>query len=161
MFCTQCGNKVADNARFCTKCGKALAQSVAQPTPQPAVQPAYQPALQYAPQPVMEPKKVNATVTYPGGKSDVGYVLISPAEIVVIKKSMLMQGVFGYLGWLLDSGKVSLRLPVSQIAFAEREQAGLNKNAFRITMDNGESFLFFLQNPKKNLPYLEEILKDK
>ena len=153
MFCTECGNKVADNARFCTKCGKALARA----TPQYAAQP----APQYAPQPVMEPRKVNATVTYPGGKSDIGYVLIYPTEIVVIKKSVIMQGMFGYMGSLLDKGRESLRLPVSQIAFAEREQAGLNKNVFRITMNNGESFQFFLQNPKKNLPYLEEILKDK
>ena len=154
MFCTECGNKLPDNARFCTKCGKALAQAA----PQPAAQPMYQPAPQYAAQPVIEPRKFDMTVTYPDGKADIGYILVSPTEIVVIKKSIFMRGMFGYLGHLLDKGKESLRLPVSQIAFAEREQSGLNKNAFRITMNNGESFLFFLQNPKKNLPYLEAII---
>lgn len=162
MFCTECGNKLPDNARFCTKCGKALAQAAPQPAAQPMYQPApqyaAQPVPQYAPQPVMEPRKINMTVNYPNGKSEIGYILVSPTEIVVVKKSVATQAMFGYLGYMLDRGKETLRFPISQIAFAEREQSGLNKNAFRITMNNGESFLFFLQNPKKNLPYLEAII---
>lgn len=162
MFCTECGNQVPENARFCTKCGKALAQTAPQPAAQPMYQPApqyaAQPAPQYTPQPAVEPKKVDVTVIYPDGKSDVGTLLIYPTEIVVIRKSRFMLYAFGFLGYLLDKGKETLRLPVSQVAFAKREQAGLNKNAFRITMNNGESFQFFLNNPKKNLPYLEAVI---
>ncbi len=39
MFCTQCGNSLNENMRFCTKCGKPVAEVPAQPVAEVPVQP--------------------------------------------------------------------------------------------------------------------------
>ena len=49
MFCSECGFKCTENARFCGRCGASLAsadQPEAQTAYQPVVQPAYQPVVQ-------------------------------------------------------------------------------------------------------------------
>lgn len=60
MFCTNCGAKCADDARFCTKCGKPLnpstpvSKSVSQPVSQPVSRPISQPGAQPVSKPVSQ-----------------------------------------------------------------------------------------------------------
>jgi len=55
MFCTNCGNKISDEAKFCPSCGARTDEPdtpATQPVMQPVTQPAQQPVTQPAQQPV-------------------------------------------------------------------------------------------------------------
>ena len=49
MFCTQCGTKLPDDARFCTNCGASVAPKTATQAPASAETPAAEPAPAEAP----------------------------------------------------------------------------------------------------------------
>ncbi len=49
MFCSNCGNKLPDNAKFCTECGAKIASAESQPTQQPASAPAFEPVAEKTP----------------------------------------------------------------------------------------------------------------
>lgn len=80
MFCTQCGTKLPDDARFCTNCGASVAPKTATPAPVPAETQAAEPAPAEAPavdpgetvvtldavEPTSEPAPAPETVTDPG-----------------------------------------------------------------------------------------------
>ena len=59
MFCPKCGNRVNEDAKFCSKCGfniAAVSGAVPASVPQPVQQPAPQPVQQSAPQPTSVPQ---------------------------------------------------------------------------------------------------------
>lgn len=58
MFCSKCGNQIAEGAAFCSVCGAAVGQETA--PAQPGVQPVAQPGVQ--PQAVQQPAKPNVCV---------------------------------------------------------------------------------------------------
>lgn len=80
MFCTQCGTKLPDDARFCTNCGASVAPKAATQAPAPAETQAAEPAPAEAPavdpgetvvtldavEPTSEPAPEPETVTDPG-----------------------------------------------------------------------------------------------
>lgn len=80
MFCTQCGTKLPDDARFCTNCGASVAPKAATQAPAPAETQAAEPAPAEAPavdpgetvvtldavEPTSEPAPAPETVTDPG-----------------------------------------------------------------------------------------------
>lgn len=80
MFCTQCGTKLPDDARFCTNCGASVAPKAATQAPAPAETQAAEPAPGEAPavdpgetvvtldavEPTSEPAPAPETVTDPG-----------------------------------------------------------------------------------------------
>lgn len=80
MFCTQCGTKLPDDARFCTNCGASVAPKTATQAPAPAETQAAEPAPAEAPavdpgetvvtldavEPTSEPAPAPETVTDPG-----------------------------------------------------------------------------------------------
>lgn len=80
MFCTQCGTKLPDDARFCTNCGASVAPKAATQAPAPAEARAAEPAPAEAPavdpgetvvtldavEPTSEPAPAPETVTDPG-----------------------------------------------------------------------------------------------
>lgn len=80
MFCTQCGTKLPDDARFCTNCGASVAPKAATQAPAPAETQAAEPAPAEAPavdpgetvvtldtvEPTPEPAPAPETVTDPG-----------------------------------------------------------------------------------------------
>ena len=80
MFCTQCGTKLPDDARFCTNCGASVAPKAATQAPAPAETQAAEPAPTEAPavdpgetvvtldavEPTSEPAPAPETVTDPG-----------------------------------------------------------------------------------------------
>lgn len=80
MFCTQCGTKLPDDARFCTNCGASVAPKAATQAPAPAEAQAAEPAPAEAPaadpgetvvtldavEPTSEPAPAPETVTDPG-----------------------------------------------------------------------------------------------
>lgn len=80
MFCTQCGTKLPDDARFCTNCGASVAPKAATQAPTPAETQAAEPAPAEAPavdpgetvvtldavEPTSEPAPAPETVTDPG-----------------------------------------------------------------------------------------------
>lgn len=80
MFCTQCGTKLPDDARFCTNCGASVAPKAATQAPAPAETQASEPAPAEAPavdpgetvvtldavEPTSEPAPAPETVTDPG-----------------------------------------------------------------------------------------------
>lgn len=80
MFCTQCGTKLPDDARFCTNCGASVAPKTATQAPAPAEARAAEPAPAEAPavdpgetvvtldavEPTSEPAPAPETVTDPG-----------------------------------------------------------------------------------------------
>lgn len=80
MFCTQCGTKLPDDARFCTNCGASVAPKAATQAPAPAETQTVEPAPAEAPavdpgetvvtldavEPTSEPAPAPETVTDPG-----------------------------------------------------------------------------------------------
>ena len=76
MFCTQCGTKLPDDARFCTNCGASVAPKTATQAPAPAETQAAEPAPAVDPgetvvtldtvEPTSEPASAPETVTDPG-----------------------------------------------------------------------------------------------
>ena len=80
MFCTQCGTKLPDDARFCTNCGASVAPKAATQAPAPAEARAAEPAPAEAPavdpgetvvtldavEPTSEPAPAPEIVTDPG-----------------------------------------------------------------------------------------------
>lgn len=80
MFCTQCGTKLPDDARFCTNCGASVAPKAATQAPAPAETQTAEPAPAEAPavdpgetvvtldavEPTSEPAPAPETVTDPG-----------------------------------------------------------------------------------------------
>ena len=80
MFCTQCGTKLPDDARFCTNCGASVAPKAATQAPAPAETQAAEPAPAEEPavdpgetvvtldavEPTSEPAPEPETVTDPG-----------------------------------------------------------------------------------------------
>lgn len=80
MFCTQCGTKLPDDARFCTNCGASVAPKAATQAPAPAETRAAEPAPAESPavdpgetvvtldavEPTSEPAPAPETVTDPG-----------------------------------------------------------------------------------------------
>lgn len=80
MFCTQCGTKLPDDARFCTNCGASVAPKAATQAPAPAETQAAEPAPAEEPavdpgetvvtldavEPTSEPAPAPETVTDPG-----------------------------------------------------------------------------------------------
>lgn len=80
MFCTQCGTKLPDDARFCTNCGASVAPKTATQAPAPAETQTTKPAPAEAPavdpgetvvtldavEPTSEPAPAPETVTDPG-----------------------------------------------------------------------------------------------
>lgn len=76
MFCTQCGTKLPDDARFCTNCGASVAPKAATQAPAPAETQAAEPAPAVDPgetvvtldtvEPTSEPASAPETVTDPG-----------------------------------------------------------------------------------------------
>ena len=70
MFCTQCGTKLPDDARFCTGCGAPVAPKAAAQAPAPAEAPAVDPGETVvtldAVEPTSEPAPAPETVTDPG-----------------------------------------------------------------------------------------------
>lgn len=80
MFCTQCGTKLPDDARFCTGCGAPVTPKAATQAPTPAETQAAEPAPAEAPavdpgetvvtldavEPTSEPSPAPETVTDPG-----------------------------------------------------------------------------------------------
>lgn len=80
MFCTQCGTKLPDDARFCTNCGASVAPKAATQAPAPAETQAAEPAPGETPavdpgetvvtldavEPTSEPAPAPETVTDPG-----------------------------------------------------------------------------------------------
>lgn len=80
MFCTQCGTKLPDDARFCTNCGASVAPKAATQAPAPAETQTAEPAPAEAPavdpgetvvtldavEPTSEPAPAPKTVTDPG-----------------------------------------------------------------------------------------------
>ena len=80
MFCTQCGTKLPDDARFCTNCGASVAPKTATQAPAPAETQTTKPAPAEAPavdpgetvvtldavEPTSEPTPAPETVTDPG-----------------------------------------------------------------------------------------------
>ena len=53
-YCSKCGNQIADNARFCGRCGAPSPDSARPPVNQPVNQPVYQPMTQPVNQPVYQ-----------------------------------------------------------------------------------------------------------
>lgn len=76
MFCTQCGTKLPDDARFCTNCGASVAPKTATQAPAPAETQTTEPAPAVDPgetvvtldavEPTSEPAPAPETVTDPG-----------------------------------------------------------------------------------------------
>lgn len=80
MFCTQCGTKLPDDARFCTNCGASVAPKAATQAPAPTETQTVEPAPAEAPavdpgetvvtldavEPTSEPAPAPETVTDPG-----------------------------------------------------------------------------------------------
>ena len=68
MFCTQCGTKLPDDARFCTNCGASVAPKAATQAPAPAADPSETVVTLDAVEPESEPAPAPApeTVTDPG-----------------------------------------------------------------------------------------------
>ena len=76
MFCTQCGTKLPDDARFCTNCGASVAPKTATQAPAPAETQTAEPAPAVNPgetvvtldavEPTSEPAPAPETVTDPG-----------------------------------------------------------------------------------------------
>ena len=76
MFCTQCGTKLPDDARFCTNCGASVAPKTATQAPAPAETQAAEPAPAVDPgetvvtldtvEPTSEPAPAPETVADPG-----------------------------------------------------------------------------------------------
>lgn len=83
MFCTQCGTKLPDDARFCTNCGASVAPKAATQAPAPAETQTAEPAPAEAPavdpgetvvtldavEPTSEPAPAPETVTDPARRS--------------------------------------------------------------------------------------------
>lgn len=74
MFCTKCGNKVEDTARFCSACGNPLMAAPPMPPQQPPMQ---QPPVQSAPaQPAPQPDGIRRLYFSVNGVSFVNYKFI-------------------------------------------------------------------------------------
>ena len=66
MFCTNCGKKLPDGARFCGQCGKPVSVPAPAPTPAPVPAPVQAaPAPVPAPTPAPAPAPVQAAPTLP------------------------------------------------------------------------------------------------
>ena len=154
MFCSNCGSKVADGARFCANCGRPLNQSVPQASRPAASQPA---PRQSAAANNIEPLKTGGTLVYPDNRSDIGDFYITPQEIVFMKKSLAVRVAFGFLGSSLQKGKEAARIRIADVAHGERTRIGLNKNVYQITMRSGDVYKLCMDWPK-HIAYLESII---
>lgn len=137
MFCSKCGNAVAENARFCTNCGNALAQTASQNTVEPIVD--------------------GVNLFFPDKHNEIGRVLIFPNEILVAQCDFIRNS-DDYLSNFLNTAVLTLRLPVSEIVSGKKARFRINPNAYHITMRNGETFVFCLDNPKTTIPHLDAII---
>ena len=79
MFCTQCGTKLPDDARFCTGCGAPVAPKAAQ-APAPAEAPAVDPGETVVTLDAVEPTSENAT---PAEPATAAAPAVDPGETVV------------------------------------------------------------------------------
>ena len=87
MFCTNCGNPVSDNAKFCPSCGAVLnqdSQPISAQQPQPAPQPQ---AEAPAPQPAPVPHPAPAPLQEPAPLAKEPAAPVQrPAETVLVVK---------------------------------------------------------------------------
>ncbi len=143
MFCSKCGRPVGEEARFCSNCGTAISYNTSSPiTP-------------------IEHNQIKdgVNIFYPDGHNEMGYVLISSTEIIVFKKSQLIRAAFGLVGSMLDKGKETARINISDIANGYKERFRLNKNAYHIRMKNGDTYIFCFDKHKTTIPYLESVIR--
>ena len=80
MFCTQCGTKLPDDARFCTGCGAPVAPKAAAQVPAPAEAPAVDPGETVVTLDAAEPTSENAPVAEPTSAPE---AVTDPGETVI------------------------------------------------------------------------------
>ncbi len=97
-------------------------------------------------------------IFYPNGGNDLGRVVISENEIVIYKKSIASVVGLGLLGSILDKGKENLRINISDIVSGKQERFRLSKNAYHITMRDGNTYVLIFDRPKTTIPYLEKLI---
>ena len=142
MFCSKCGKPVGEEARFCSHFGAAVVLNTSRPT----VPTGYSQI------------KDGVNIFYPNGHNEIGYVLISPTEIIVYKKSKVVMAAFGLVGTLLDEGQEAMRIRISEIANGYKERFRLNKNAYYINMKNGDTYIMCFDKHKTTIPYLDSLI---
>lgn len=80
MFCTQCGTKLPDDARFCTGCGAPVAPKAASQVPAPAEAPAVDPGETVVTLDAVEPTSENVPAAEPAPAPE---TVTDPGETVV------------------------------------------------------------------------------
>lgn len=104
MFCKNCGMKIADDSKFCVKCGTQVTevpkdeiqhaqqpanQPISQPAEQPTPQPAEQPISQLAVQPVSQPAEQQDIQPMPGEQKPESGRIVLPRKRKGTRKGLI------------------------------------------------------------------------
>ncbi len=162
MFCSNCGTQVQDNARFCYKCGSAIAQNTQQASTSYEQPDTYQqPNVYQQPAPSQPAASYNnvqvkdgVNIVFPDGHNEIGDIHIFANEIIFIKKSKAVRVAFGFLGSAVENGDERLRINVSDIVSGCKTRIGINPNVYQITLRDGQVFKLCLNKPK-TISYLQ------
>jgi len=91
---------------------------------------------------------------YTDGCHFAGRIKITNSEIIIYKKSICTVLFLGIIGDIFIRGKEHLRIQINNIANLKKDRYKRNKNACYMTLQSGETYIIFLNNPQETIDYL-------
>lgn len=98
-------------------------------------------------------------IFYPDKHNVMGKMYITNEEIIIYKRSVATLLGLRTVGVLLDGNKPILRINIADIIEGKKERFRLNKNAFYLTLKDGNTYICCFDKPKITIPYLEGLIK--